>query len=130
MEQYYEREIKEPVLLCDLAGKLNPEAIGWSRYPLHIYNLSGSWLRKKKWNYWCITSKQNCLSAEGVVEIDGKKYLFDKENSFACLDYGRGILRSLGHQIFGYFSGKIEIENKIINIERIVGLCEEHIARW
>ena len=31
--QHVEREITEPVLLCDNKGLLNPEAIGFARHP-------------------------------------------------------------------------------------------------
>ena len=48
-----ERELTEPVDLCDSAGHLNPEAIGWSRVPLHRANLRGAYGRKKRWDYWC-----------------------------------------------------------------------------
>jgi len=49
---YFERELTEPVLLCDEQGRLNPQAVGWSRVPLVRANLSGHWPRKKKWNFW------------------------------------------------------------------------------
>lgn len=35
--------------------------------------------------------KINCLPASGQVEFDGKTYVFDKENSFGVLDWGRGV---------------------------------------
>ncbi len=38
---YPEREIAQPVDLCDEWGALNPEAIGWSRRPLHVANMRG-----------------------------------------------------------------------------------------
>ena len=44
-----EPEIIEPVNLCDPEGNLNPEAVGWSRHPLHHCNLRGHWPRKKRW---------------------------------------------------------------------------------
>ncbi len=49
---YEEREITEPVMLCDGEGNLNPEAIGWSRVPLTTANMKGHWPRKKRWNFW------------------------------------------------------------------------------
>ena len=49
---YVEREITEPVDLCDHRGRLNPAARGWTRQPIIRANLSGHWLRKKKWNFW------------------------------------------------------------------------------
>lgn len=53
---YDEREITQPVDLCDDKGALNPDAVGWSRIPLHRCNLRGHWGRKKKWNFWSFIS--------------------------------------------------------------------------
>ncbi len=49
---YVEREITHAVDLCDAAGRLNLDAVGWARSPLIRGNLSGHWPRKKKWNFW------------------------------------------------------------------------------
>ncbi len=49
---YVEREITSPVDLCDRRGSMNPEATGWARQPLIRANLSGHFLRKKRWNFW------------------------------------------------------------------------------
>ncbi len=59
---YDEPELTKPVELCDQRGKLNPEAIGWSRQPLHFCNLHGHWPRKKRWNYWAIVSSTHLFS--------------------------------------------------------------------
>ena len=59
---YHEREITEPVSLCDEKGCLKTDSIGWSRRPLISGNVSGHFLRKKKWNYWCITNKDVLFS--------------------------------------------------------------------
>jgi hypothetical protein len=69
MREYSEKEITESVLLCDAGGRLNREAVGWTRKPLHICNLSGRWPRKKKWNYWCITSDDFIFSVT-LANID------------------------------------------------------------
>ncbi len=66
---YEEPEITEPVMLCDGKGFLNPDAVGWSRRPLHKCNLSGNWPRKKKWNTWEIISKRFSISFL-VADID------------------------------------------------------------
>ena len=55
-------EIKAPVNICDALGNLNPDARGWSRFPYHIGNLQGRWLRKKKWEYWCFTGPRYAFS--------------------------------------------------------------------
>ncbi len=50
-----ERELAEPVDLCLPGGRrLNPDAFGWSRRPLHRINLSGGWGRTKRWDYWAV----------------------------------------------------------------------------
>ncbi len=58
-----EREITEPVDLCLPDGRLNPDAVGWSRTPLHRANLRG-WGRAKRWEYWGVVTPRLCL---GVV---------------------------------------------------------------
>lgn len=49
-----EREITRPV---DLARgrRLNPEAVGWSRAPVHRTRIAG-WGRTKRWEYWGIVT--------------------------------------------------------------------------
>ncbi len=66
---YEEREITAPVLLCDKRGRLNPDARGWSRMPLHRCNLSGRRLRKKKWNYWGLISPSFTFSIT-LADVD------------------------------------------------------------
>lgn len=64
IETALEQEILSgPVMLCTPEGRLNRGGVGWSRHPLHLCNLSGSWGRKKKWNYWCVTSSTHLFSA-------------------------------------------------------------------
>lgn len=53
----HEPEITEAVLLCQPDGTLNPGAVGWSREPLHDCALPGSFGRRKRWDYWCITAE-------------------------------------------------------------------------
>jgi hypothetical protein len=50
-----EREITGPVDLCLPDGRLNPDAVGWSRRPLHRGNLRG-WGRTKRWEYWGVVT--------------------------------------------------------------------------
>ena len=57
-----ERELTEPVPLCDSKGRLLQTSVGWSRHPLHTCNLSGHWPRKKRWNFWGITNDTCCFS--------------------------------------------------------------------
>jgi hypothetical protein len=57
-----ERELTEPVALCTPDGRLNPAARGWARRPVHDCRLPGSWGRRKRWDYWCITSPTHVVS--------------------------------------------------------------------
>jgi Protein of unknown function (DUF2804) len=50
-----EPEITAPVALCTPDGRLNPDAVGWSRRPLHDCTLPGSWGRRKRWDFWGVT---------------------------------------------------------------------------
>jgi len=59
----HEPEITEPARLCTKKGLLRPSSVGWSRHPLHTSNVRGHWPRKKKWNYWAITSDRYLFSA-------------------------------------------------------------------
>ncbi len=58
-----ERELTEPVDLCDDRGRLAAGARGWSRRPLHRANLHGPWGRRKRWEYWCVTGPDLVVSA-------------------------------------------------------------------
>ena len=64
-----EREMTEKVDLCLADGRLNPDAVGWSRSPLHRCNLSGRWPRKKRWNYWAVTSESHLFSVT-ISDVD------------------------------------------------------------
>jgi hypothetical protein len=55
----HEPELTRPVDLCTADGRrLAPDAIGWSRTPLHRANLTGSWGRTKRWDYWAILADE------------------------------------------------------------------------
>ncbi len=56
----HEREITEPVDLCLPDGRLNPDAVGWTRRPLHRSNLRG-WGRVKRWEYWGIVTPRHII---------------------------------------------------------------------
>jgi hypothetical protein len=53
--QCTERELTGPVDLCTPNGRLSSDAIGWARRPLIDCTLPGSWGRRKRWDFWCIT---------------------------------------------------------------------------
>ena len=60
---YREPELTAPVNQCLPGGRLNPAGIGWSRNPVHCCNLPESLVRKKKWNYWAVTTEHLLFSA-------------------------------------------------------------------
>jgi len=80
-----ERELVEPVDLCRGWRHLNPDAIGWSRTPLHRCNLRSGWLSRKRWNYWAITTEDHVFSVT-LADLDyaGLVSLF-----FADFDAGK-----------------------------------------
>lgn len=60
--QHVEKEIIDPVQLCQSNGTLNPQAIGYARRPIIQSNLTKKFMRKKKWNYWCIFGEEILFS--------------------------------------------------------------------
>ncbi len=51
----HENELTREVDLCTPDGRrLNPDALGWSRFPLHRANLAGEFGVNKRWDYWAI----------------------------------------------------------------------------
>ena len=79
-----ESEISEAVDLCNGRGNLNRPAVGFSRIPLHRCNVRGHALRKKRWNYWAVTSDRYVFSAT-IADIDyiglASVYLIDFETN-------------------------------------------------
>src|SRR5690606_24660861 len=69
------QEITNHVSLSLPNGKLNKESIGWSRKPIIHCNVKGSILRKKKWNYWCVTTPEVLFSAT-ISHIDYAAVMF------------------------------------------------------
>ena len=64
-----EREITAPVTLCTPDGRLNPEAVGWSRTPVHDCELPGSWGRRKRWDFWGLTG-DSCAMNITYADVD------------------------------------------------------------
>lgn len=64
-----EPELTSPVDLCTAAGRLNRAAVGFTRRPLHRCNLSGHWGRKKRWDYWAVTTDA-CLLSVTYANLD------------------------------------------------------------
>lgn len=73
----HERELTAAVDLATPDGRrLDPQAIGWSRVPLHRANLRGGWGRNKRWDYWAILAGDlavSCVYADvdylGLAEV-------------------------------------------------------------
>lgn len=77
----HEPEITRPVDLCTPSGRLNRDAVGWTRTPLHRCNLRG-WGRTKRWEYWCITTPTHLVA----VTVSSLDYL--AVNNIYFLEYG------------------------------------------
>lgn len=92
-----EREITEPVSLTRPDGRLNPEAVGWTRTPLHRTDRIGHGLvglgRNKRWEYWAITTPTHVI-AFTASDID-----YAAVNSVWVLDRERGV--EFGHAAIG-----------------------------
>ncbi|WP_256759408.1 DUF2804 domain-containing protein [Cohnella sp. WQ 127256] len=69
------REITVPTDMCDSRGRLSPDGVGWAKHPIIRCNVTGSPLRKKKWNYWCVTSPDLLFSAT-ISHLDYAAVLF------------------------------------------------------
>jgi hypothetical protein len=66
----HERELTAPVDLAEPAGRrVNREALGWSRHPLHRDNLAPCDGRNKRWDYWAILAGERLLSAT-IADLD------------------------------------------------------------
>jgi hypothetical protein len=78
-----EREITQTINLCGPDGLLNRDAVAWSRHPLHVCNLQPSLPRKKKWNYWGVTSNDIFFSAT-IADVErfqlGGAYFVDRRD--------------------------------------------------
>lgn len=97
-----EREITAPVSLTLPDGRLNPDAIGWTRRPLH--DTSGvatrtGWGRNKRWEYWAVVSPTH-LVALTVASIDfaavSEVWIFDRATG-----------RSMGHSAIRPFGAGV-----------------------
>lgn len=67
--------------------KLISELIVYQPKNYETLNVVIPWDKK----HFQFTSKQEGLQFEGYISIDNENYVFDKKNSFATLDFGRGI---------------------------------------
>jgi hypothetical protein len=116
---YREREITEPVDLCDARGALNPEAVGWSRSPLVRANLSGHRLRKKKWNFWNWISPRFVFTVT-LADIDYASFCsvaftdFETGESVSGISFGRAGRFQMPEQVdrsVSFAGGGLEYSN-------------------
>jgi hypothetical protein len=81
-----ERELTSSVPLCtDDGRRLHPDAVGWSRVPLHRANLRGGWGRTKRWDYWAVLTDEVAIALT-YADVD---YLGIASVWWAQLDTGR-----------------------------------------
>ncbi|MFD4357131.1 DUF2804 domain-containing protein [Nocardia sp. NPDC058518] len=114
-----EREITTPVDLCRPDGRLDPDAVGWTRRPLHRTDLRG-WGRCKRWEYWGIVTPRHIVgivvSSLDYAGVHGI-YVLDRESGAeiardAVVPLARGTVMA-GHSGVGVTSargGGVEIE--------------------
>ncbi len=81
-------------------------------------------------NCFFLTTKKNCMPCEGTVRWGKKLFVFDKQNTFAVLDWGRGVWPHKNVWYWGngstYIDGKLfgfEITWKIGNEENATETC-------
>ncbi len=113
MQSTKELEIVQPVDLCLPDGNLNPAARGWSRTPLHTCNLSRHPLRKKRWNYWCVTSPTNLFSIT-LSDVDYMGLAFAYALDFNSKEYTEQTVSTLlgsGFNLNPTVSGNLKFTN-------------------
>lgn len=93
----HERETTAPVALCTSEGNLNPEAVGWSRTPLHDCAVPG-WGRTKRWEYWLVTTPTH-LVAITVADIDYLGLVSVHLLEYQGREASRTSLRPLAHGV-------------------------------
>jgi hypothetical protein len=116
---YKEVELTEAVQLCDRRGNLLPASVGWSRHPLHTCNLRGHWLRKKKWNYWCVTN-DSCLFSVTLANIDyiGLAFVYFLEyETKRFIEQTVMVPLGIGCFLPDTVSGDISFQNRAMNFE-------------
>ena len=135
---YEEKEIFQTVNLCDNSGKLQNESIGWSKNPVFNCNLSGHFLRKKKWNYWCITnddylfsltiSNLDYVGMTFVYFLDLKTHKFI-EKTFMT-PFGRhSIMPNNVHETVSFKHNGMELKFiEEINTTHIVAKCKDFMG--
>ena len=101
-----EREIVAPVDLCRPDGRLDPQAVGWTRHPVHrtaLPPLAGrsvlrGWGRSKRWEYWAVVTPTHVVALT-VSDLDyaaqHQVWVLDREtgvevDTVAVVPFARG----------------------------------------
>lgn len=124
-----ERELTAPVALCGSDGRLNPDAVGWTRMPLHdTSGIDGRrvWGRNKRWEYWGVMTPTHVLAVT-VSSIDyaavNAVLVHDRRTGetidrTAFVPFGRGVVlpASLGDGPASARGGRLAID--IADVQR------------
>ncbi len=70
---------------------------------------------KDKPSHFFMTMKQNCMPCAGVVKVGEQEIIFDKKDTFAVLDWGRGVWPYKNFWYWG--NGATYIDGKIFGFE-------------
>lgn len=110
----HERDLQDPVDLCTPDGTgLNPEALGWSRRPLHRANLIGEHGRT--------SDPEGQLDVELSPRYDKHSKVGDEGDDFG----------SETRQVFGTFAGTVRTDDgRTISFDGVQGFAEEARQRW
>lgn len=84
----HERELLTPTQLS-LRGRLCEEAVGFSRQPRVNGHIQGRWGRRKRWEYWCVITREAALQIT-IADLD---YLGIAE--IACVELATGRVATL-----------------------------------
>lgn len=116
-----ERELTASVALTDARGRLNRDAVGWTRRQLHDTSgvLRSRWGRRKRWEYWGVVGPHHIVAMTissvdyaGVQEL----WVFDREtrrevSRVAIVPFARGteLPASLGDGPAAVRAGDLEL---------------------
>src|SRR4051812_11385516 len=101
-----EREITGFVDLCD-GGVVRPEALGWSRRPLHRCRVDGPWGRRKRWHHWCVTSPREIVALT-FADLDWAGFA-----AVMVVERGRGeIVRDVAVRPLGWGAALPEVADR------------------
>ncbi|HVM95866.1 MAG TPA: DUF2804 domain-containing protein, partial [Candidatus Acidoferrales bacterium] len=103
----HERELREPVDMALPNGRLNRDAIGWSRQPLHRCTLPSGWPARKRWNFWGVQSDTHllrityaCTDYLGILDV-------------GWLDYASG--KNVHASRYGFFQRQLRFPDQVIS---------------